>query len=140
MLLCPFWAIPAPQTLLSGAFFLKQLGFLLPRQSYHLQILSTFRAGSMGNCSRNTWNSPSLPLSFCCLVFSLGLFFFSQKISFQPLTKPPEIRAKNSTDKKTNSIIIFLQAREIIARRALLLLPSPRKVLRAGAAALSGGA
>lgn len=79
----------------------------------------------------------SLLLLSCVFI---GVVFFSQKISFQPLTKPPEIRAKNSTDKKTNSIIIFLQAREIIARRALLLLPSPRKVLRAGAAALSGGA
>lgn len=33
-----------------------------------------FLAGSMGNCSRNTWNFPRLPLSFCCLVFSLGFF------------------------------------------------------------------
>lgn len=76
VLVWPFWAIPAPQTLLSGAFFLKQLRFLLPRQSYHLQILSTFQAGSMGNCSRKHMELPSLPLSFCCLVFSLGFFFF----------------------------------------------------------------
>lgn len=135
LLVGPFQSLLTSQPLLSGAFLLNQFHFsFLARQSYHPQILSASQVGSMGNCYRNTLNFSSLGLSFFGFVLFFSFFFFST------FNKTPGDLSKNRKTKKTNSIIIFVKGREIISQPALLLLHSPRKVLRAEAVSLSGGA
>ena len=130
----PLRSIVTSQALLSGPFLLKQLHFPFPaRWSYRPQILSALQDGSVGNCSRNAFNFPSLGLSF--LLFCWFFIFL-----FSAINKTPRDFSKNRKNKKTSSIITFVKSREIISQPALLLLPSLRQVLRAEAISLSGGA
>lgn len=69
-----------------------------------------------------------------------GSRFFFFFFLFSAFNKNPRDLNKNRKNKKTNSIMIFVKGREIISQPALLLLHSPRKVLRAEAISLSGGA
>lgn len=124
--------MPTARALRSGAFLPEQPCCFLPRWSCGSQTLSALQVGSTGDCSRNTLNFLSLARS---LIFFCNIF----PPLFTGFVKAPRDASRNRKKKKTNSITIFVEGREMVSQPALLP-PSPRKVLRAEAISLAGSA